>query len=84
MTADIVLLSHFRRGDAAPAKVSTSHHPHTLFVPLPDQLPNDGREFVMLPDPLPKNWGEYWKATDFWWRRQAIATRPSPENWRWI
>jgi hypothetical protein len=70
MTADIVLLSHFRRGDAGPAKVSTSQHLLTLFV--------------TLPDPLPKDWGEFWNVTDFWWRPQAIATRPSPETWRWI
>ena len=72
MTADIVTLDDFRRDDAG-AKVPTSsceRYSHTLFV--------------TLPDPLPKDWAEFWKATDFWWRRQAIATRPSPENWRWI
>jgi hypothetical protein len=71
--ADILTLDDFRRDDAGTAKVPTSnceHHSHTLFV--------------TLPDPLPKDWGEFWKATDFWFRRQAIATRPSPENWRWI
>ena len=71
--ADILTLDDFRRDDAGTAKVPTSnceHHSYTLFV--------------TLPDPLPKDWGEFWKATDFWFRRQAIATRPSPENWRWI
>ena len=46
------------------------HHSHTFFV--------------TLPDPLPKDWAEFWNVTDFWWRPQAIATRPSPETWRWI
>ena len=87
MTGDIITLDDFRRNDAGPAKVSTSnceYHSPTTFVTLPDPLPNDGSEFVTLPDPIPKNWSEYWKVTDFWWRRRAIATRPSPENWRWI
>lgn len=73
MTGDIVNLDDFRRNDAGPAKIATSnseHHSHTLFV--------------TLPDPLPKDWGEFWKATDFWWRPQTISTRPSPESWRWV
>ena len=73
MTAEIVTLDDFRRHDAGSAKVPASnreHHSRTLFV--------------TSPDPLPKDWGEFWKAANFWWRRQAIATRPSPENWRWI
>jgi hypothetical protein len=87
MTGDIVRLDDFRRHDAGPAKIATSnseHHAHTLFVTLLDPLPNGWGEFVMLPSPLPKDWGEFWKATDFWWRPQTMATRPSPENWRWI
>ena len=85
--ADIVTLDDFRRDDAGPAKVPTSnreHHSHTFFVTLPDSLPHDWGESVTLPDPVPKDWGEFWKVTDSWWRRHAIATRPSPENWRWI
>jgi hypothetical protein len=70
VTADIVMLEDFRRDDAG-AKVSTSSCEHHSL-------------FVTLPDPLPKDWAEFWKATDFWWRQQAIATRPSPENRRWI
>ena len=69
--ADIVTLDDFRRDDAGPAKVPTSnreHHSHT--------------SFVTLPDPVPKDWGEFWRVSVFWSRRQATATGPSPESWR--
>jgi hypothetical protein len=75
MTGKILTLNDFRRDDAGPAKISTSkyeHHTQTL-----GRLP-----FVTLPDPLPKDWGEFWRASAFWSRRQATATGPSPESWR--
>lgn len=60
MTADILTLDDFRRGGAGPAKTPTpecEYHSHAL----------------NLPDPFPKDWGEFWKAGDFWWRWQAIT-----------
>jgi hypothetical protein len=69
LTADILTLDDFRRDDAGPAKIPTSECEHHS-------------PFVTLPDPLPKDWGQFWKAGDFWWRRQATATGPSPESWR--
>jgi hypothetical protein len=65
MTGDIITLDDFRRDVAKPAKVPTSNyedHSDTFW-----QSP-----FVTLPDPLPKDWGAFWKVSDFWWRRQAI------------
>jgi hypothetical protein len=67
MTGDIITLDDFRRDAAKPARISTSNyddHSDALWQ----------SSFVTLPDPLPKNWGEFWKVTDSWWRRQAIAT----------
>ena len=43
-----------------------------------------GRSPFVVTDPLPRDWGAFWRADDFWWQQQAMATRPSPENWRWI
>ena len=64
--ADILTLNDFRRDDAKRAKISApkfEHHSHTY-----------GRSpFVTFPDPLPRDWGEFWKASDFWWR-------PGPAN----
>ena len=78
MTGDIITLDDFRRDAAGPAKIPTSNyedHSDTFW-----QSP-----FVTLPDPLPKDWGEFWKVTDSWWRRQAVATvlywgRSGPEG----
>ena len=67
MTADILTLDDFRRDDAGPAKIPASkceHHSQTFWQ----------SSFVTLPDPHPKDWGEFWKVTDLWWRRQAIPT----------
>jgi hypothetical protein len=71
LTADILTLDDFRRGDGGPARNPRSEREgqsHTLWL--------------TLPDPLPKDWSQFWKANDFWFRRQALATGPSPESWR--
>jgi hypothetical protein len=66
MTADIITLDDFRRDDVGRAKIPTSRcedHVDTFW-----QSP-----YATLPDPLPKDWGEFWKVSDFWWRRQVTA-----------
>jgi hypothetical protein len=71
MTAKIITLDDFRRNEAGPAKIPTSkyeHHSHTLLR----------SPFVTLPDPLPKDWGEFWKVSDFWSLPSPFVTLPDP------
>jgi hypothetical protein len=75
MTADIFTLDDFRRDHVGPARIPASHREHhaRAFWQSP---------FETLPDPRPRDWGEFWKAGDFWWRRRVTSTGPSPECWR--
>ena len=80
MTGKIFTLDDFRRGDAERAKISASGHEHHA-QKYPTQT--SGRSpFVTLADPFPKEWGEFWRASDFWSRRQATDIGPTPESWR--
>ena len=71
--ADILTLNDFRRNDAARAKIPASEK-YERRSHLSRQSP-----FVTLPDPLPKAWGEFWKASDMWWRRGPVNI-PVPER----
>jgi hypothetical protein len=74
LTADILTLDDFRRDDAGSAKIPTSEC---------ERLVHIGAIAIRdIASPLPKDWGEFWKASDHWWPRQAIATGPTAESWR--
>jgi hypothetical protein len=82
MTGKIFTLDDFRRDDAERAKISVSAHEHDAPKYPPQtagQLP-----LATLADPFPKDWGEFWRASAFWSRRQATDVGPTPESWRQV
>jgi hypothetical protein len=81
MTGNVFTLDDFRRGDAKPAKNLSAEFERYVqsHLPAAERYPP-----ITLADPSPKAWGEFWRADDFWSRRQATDIGPSPESWRQV